>query len=110
MAQNYQPPKLMVFLLNMIISVGHRYHNFEPNPIFITGETPTSHSSEAAAIAVLQLHRGSPLEERLDHLDVAFLRRSHQGRPAYGNAKVPRPTGGGVERLHAKHGGFMGLE
>ena len=23
MAQNYQPPKWMVFLLNMIISVGH---------------------------------------------------------------------------------------
>ena len=32
MAQNYQPPKWMVFLLNMIISVGHWYHNFEPNP------------------------------------------------------------------------------
>ena len=35
MAQNYQPPKRMVFLLNllnMIISVGHWYHNFEPNP------------------------------------------------------------------------------
>ena len=32
MAQNYQPPKWMVFLLNMIISVCHWYHNFEPNP------------------------------------------------------------------------------
>ena len=32
MAQNYQPPKWMVFLLNMIISVGHWYHNFEPSP------------------------------------------------------------------------------
>ena len=30
MAQNYQPPKWMVFLLNMIISVGHWYPNFEP--------------------------------------------------------------------------------
>ena len=34
MAQNYQPPKWMVFPLNMIISVGHWYHNFEPNPNF----------------------------------------------------------------------------
>ena len=32
MAQNDQPPKWMVFLLNMIISVGYWYHNFEPNP------------------------------------------------------------------------------
>ena len=32
MAQNYQHPKWIVFLLNMIISVGHWYHNFEPNP------------------------------------------------------------------------------
>ena len=32
MAQNYQPPKWMVVLLKMIISVGHWYHNFEPNP------------------------------------------------------------------------------
>ena len=32
MAQNYQPLKWMVFLLNMIISVAHWYHNFEPNP------------------------------------------------------------------------------
>ena len=32
MAQNYQPPKWMVFPLNMIISVGHWYHDFEPNP------------------------------------------------------------------------------
>ena len=32
MAQNYQPPKWMVFLLNMIISVGHWYHRLEPNP------------------------------------------------------------------------------
>ena len=32
MAQNYQPPKWMVFLLNMIISVSHWYHNLEPNP------------------------------------------------------------------------------
>ena len=31
-AQNYQPPKWMVFLLNMIISVGHWYHNFKPLP------------------------------------------------------------------------------
>ena len=32
MAQNDQPPKWMVFLLNIIISVGHWNHNFEPNP------------------------------------------------------------------------------
>ena len=25
-------PKWMVFLLKIIISVGHWYHNFEPNP------------------------------------------------------------------------------
>ena len=35
MAQNYQPLKLMVFLLNMIISVGHWYHKFEPNPYVV---------------------------------------------------------------------------
>ena len=33
MAQNYEPPKWMVFLLNMIIAVGHWYHNLEPNPV-----------------------------------------------------------------------------
>ena len=32
MAQNYQPPNWMVFLLNMITSVGHWYPNFEPLP------------------------------------------------------------------------------
>ena len=30
--QNYQPPKWMGLLLNMIISVGRWYHNFEPLP------------------------------------------------------------------------------
>ena len=35
MAQNYPPPKWMVLLLNMIISVGHWHHSFEPNPFKI---------------------------------------------------------------------------
>ena len=36
MAQNYQPPKWMVFhgfpTKHEMFSVGHWYHNFEPNP------------------------------------------------------------------------------
>ena len=37
MAQNYQPPKWIVFLLNMIISVGHWYHNLSHSHIALFG-------------------------------------------------------------------------
>ena len=74
MAQNYQPPKWMVFLLKMIISVGHWYHNFEPNPHITSREhatcgydLPLEHPLERIGACWLAVGRRScPLGDSLD--------------------------------------------
>ena len=80
MAQNYEPKKWMVFLLNMIISVGHWYHDLDPYPCY-------------------------PLESNMacwtmDHLQVIFLARNLHSYRGFSIAKFD------YRRVHILNGDF----